>query len=400
MAVKPVATKWLDEAQTELEKQGLAGWLIYDFKGSNPVAGRFLGLQDSLMSRRVFLFVPAEGTPTLLVSAIDRGSLPKLPYQIRSYSSRQSLESELKALLPADKVALEYSPLNDIPHISHVDAGTVELVRSSGAEPVSSANLLQIFSAWSKRQLKMHLEAAEHVSKAKDLAFEYISFRAHTKGEVREAEVQSVITDYFDAKNLIYDHPPIVGFGAHSGDPHYSPNADSDTALEPGDVVLIDLWAKLNTTEAPYADITWMGCYERPTPKVREVFETVRDARNLAFKTIQKAYQEGRYPQGCEIDRVTRDFVIGKGYGPAFNHRTGHSIGTRSAHGDAAHLDDFETHDTRELSPGIGVTIEPGVYLSNFGVRSEVNVYLDEKGPRLTTRAQRDLLILPLAKPD
>ena len=385
---------WIETAQTELERQDLAGWLIYDFRGSNPLAKRFLQLGDGFLSRRVFLFVPPEGTPILLLHAIERGSLPEVPFEVRTYSSRQSLRAELEALLPQGKVAVEYSPNNDIPYVSFVDAGTVDLLRSLGVEVVSSADLLQAFSAWTPEQLDAHLQAAEHVMQAKDIAFEFLSLQTQMGNEVRETNVQKVITDYFDSHRLEYDHPPIVGFGSHAGDPHYAPRPGSDACLKEGDAILIDLWCKLPQEDAPYADITWMGCYGEPSEKLQEVFEVVRDARDLAVATIRKAYIENRIPQGFEIDRAAREFITNKGYGEAFFHRTGHSIGTAHAHGEAVHLDDFETHDTRDLRPGIAVTVEPGVYLDDLGVRSELNLVLEENGPRVTTGEQRELVVV------
>lgn len=387
---------WIETAQAELERQNLAGWLLYDFRGSNPVLRRFLEPGGSLLSRRVFLFVPAAGTPIFLVHAIERGSLPRLPFELRAYSSRESLKEELKKMLPQDRVALEYSPDNDIPYVSFVDAGTVDLLRSLQVEVVSSADLLQAFSAWTLHQLEAHLKAAEHVLQAKDVAFEFLSLQTQMGTTIFETTVQKVITDYFDSHGLLYDHPPIVGFGSHAGDPHYSPQAGADAALKPGDAILIDLWAKLPERSAPYADVTWMGCYGNPSAELKEVWETVRDARDLAVKTIRQAYDEGRYPQGREIDRAARDFIQSKGYGDAFIHRTGHSLGSEHTHGEAVHLDDFETRDTRELRPGVAVTVEPGVYLQGFGVRSEINLVLEEAGPRVTTDEQRDLVVIPV----
>lgn len=385
---------WLETAQQELKDQGLAAWLIYDFRGINPVAKRFLDVGNSFLTRRIFFLIPAHGQATLLVHAIEVKSLPELPFDVRSYSSHTSLEAVLKEMLPKGKLAMEYSPKNDIPYISHVDAGTVEMLHSLGFEPVSSGDLLQAFSAWTPAQLDAHQKAVEHVLQAKDIAFEFVSLQTQMGNSLRETDVQKVITDYFDSHELIYDHPPIIGFGSHAGDPHYSPVAGSDAYLEEG-AILMDIWAKLPREDAPYADITWMGCYGDPSADLQRVWETVRDARDLAVQTIQDAYDAGRYPQGLEIDRATRDFIAAKGYGEAFIHRTGHSIGTRHTHGEAAHLDDFETRDTRDLRPGIAVTVEPGVYLDDFGVRSEINLVLEETGPRITTESQRELIVIP-----
>jgi Xaa-Pro aminopeptidase len=386
--------EWISTAQRELKRQRLAGWLIYDFRGSNPLAKRFLSLGPGMLSRRLFLFVPPEGRPVLLVHAIEKGSLEGLPFEVRTYSSRQSLVTQLRALLPKGEVALEYSPMADIPYVSHVDAGTVDLVRSLGVTPVSSANLLQAFSAWSPEQVSDHLEAAAHVMKAKDLAFEFIAQEVAAGRKPREAEVQGVIVDYFVSQGLDYDHPPIVGFGPNSGDPHYAPVAGRDRELTQGEAILIDLWCKKPKESAPFADITWMGACGEPSPELQSVFTVVKEARELAVTTIRTAYDEGRYPQGRMIDRAVRDFIAGKGYGEAFTHRTGHSLGTRFVHGDAAHLDDFETSDSRELRPGLAVTVEPGIYLAGFGVRSEVNVVLEERGPRVTTGRQDELVVV------
>ena len=389
---------WLETAQQEIQTQDLAGWLIYDFRGTNPVLQQLVDFGGGILSRRVFLFVPPTGKPTLMIHAIERGSLPDFPFEIRSYSSYDSLESELKAMLPQGRVALEYSPNNEIPYVSHVDAGTVDLLRKLGVEPVSSADLLQAFSAWTPEQVDLHVKAAEHVLKGKDVGLDFIAQATAAGKEVRETEVQRAITDYFDAQGLLYDHDPIVGFGPHAGDPHYSPVPGKDAVLKEGDPVLIDLFAKLPNAGAPFADVTWMAVYGEASEVLQKVFAIVRDARDLAVATIQQAYDAGRYPQGREIDRATRDFITEKGYGEAFFHRTGHSIGVQHVHGPAVHLDDFETRDTRELRPGVAVTVEPGIYLEEFGVRSEINVVMAEDGPRVTTEAQEELIVIPVTQ--
>jgi Xaa-Pro aminopeptidase len=381
-------------AQQELQRRHLSGWLIYDFRGSNPFAKDFLEAKGAILSRRWFLFIPAEDKPTLLLHAIEQGSLPTLPYTVRAYSSRQSLTTALAEMLPQAEVALEYSPMNDIPYVSCVDAGTVELLRSLGVTPVSSADLLQLFSAWTPEQLKAHLTAVMHVETARELGLETITQEISAGKSVSEIAVQKVMTDYFRMQGVEFDHPPIVGFGPHAGDPHYTPRPQTERTLQPGDAILLDIFAKLPGEAAPYADITWMGCYGEPSEQLQQVFEVVREARDLAVTTIAEAYKQGRAPQGREIDRATRDFITGKGYGEAFTHRTGHSIGTRATHGEAVHLDDFETCDTRQLLPGIAVTVEPGIYLPEFGVRSEINLILEESGPRVTTEVQQELTIV------
>jgi Xaa-Pro aminopeptidase len=384
---------WIGKAQDELAHQGLAAWLIYDFRGSNPVARRFIGL-GGLITRRVFLLVPVQGKPTLLVHAIERGSLPDLPYEIVSYSSRVSLEAELAQLLPEDRVAMEYSPRNDIPYLSYVDAGTVELVRELGAEPVSSGDLLQAFSSWTPDQLAAHERAAAGVYRAKDAAFEYLGRQVSGGQEVSESELQQVIIAELRRAGLEFDHGPIVGFGPNSGDPHFATPDSGGRELQPRDAILLDIFAKEPGEDRPYADITWMGVFGEPSPKLREVFEVVRDARDLGVETIRHAFSIGRWPEGREIDRAVRDFITSHHYGEAFIHRTGHSLGTNGTHGNAVHLDDFETRDTRRLLPGIAVTVEPGVYLPEFGVRSEIDVVIEQYGPRITTEPQRELTVV------
>lgn len=390
----------LSAVQDELARAGLDAWLLYDFRGSNPVARPLLGplLEGNVASRRVFLKVPVSGTPTLLVHAIEIGTLkPDLGVEARSYSSRQSLNDELGRLLEGcRRVAMEYSPLGDNPYVGTVDAGTIERVRSFGVEVVSSAEVAQSLELWSEAQLEQHLSAAEAVLRVKDEALAFIAERRAAGAEVRETQVQQLISESFSAGGFVFDHAATVSFGAHAGDPHYSPLPGArDAVLQEGDVVLIDLWCKVPQERAPYADITWMAVVGQPTPEVEAAFGAVREARDAAFRYVAEAYAAGRVPTGTEVDRAARRVIEDAGYGHAFTHRTGHSLGVNAAHGLAAHLDDFETADTRELRPGLGFTIEPGIYLTDFGVRSEINVYLDADGPRATTDLQAELEVLP-----
>ena len=394
--------KQLAVVQEALVREGLDAWLVYDFRGSNPVARPVLGplLEGNIASRRVVLKVPARGLPVLLVHAIEVGTLkPGLEVAVRSYSSRQSLDAALAELLAGcARVAMEYSPQGDNPYVGTVDAGTIERVRAHGVEVVSSAEVAQELELWSEAQLEQHLSAAQALLDAKDAAFAYIAERLQAPGEVRETHVQRLIADTLEAGGFVFDHPATVSFGAHAGDPHYSPLPGArDATLRPGEVVLLDLWCKVPQERAPYADITWMGVVGQPLPEVQRAFETVVAARDAAFRHVATAYEEGRVPQGAEVDRVARDVISQAGFADAFSHRTGHSLGVDAAHGLAAHLDDFETADTRLLRPGLGFTIEPGVYLPTFGVRSEINVYIDPDGPapRATTDLQAELVVLP-----
>lgn len=390
---------WLADAQEELRRSKIDGWLVYDFRGSNPAARKTLVplLGGGVASRRAFLWVPAEGSPTLLVHAIELGNVPRgLPVTTRSYASRESMTEELRGMLAgAARVAMDYSPDGDNPYVGTVDAGTVERIRALGVEVVSSGDVSQTLEVWSAGQLEQHLQAAAVVLDAKDAAFAFLTQRCAAGQEVRETEVQAVIEEAFRAGGCIRDHAPNVSFGAHAADPHYEPGGANDAVLQPGEVVLIDLWAKLPDDEAPYADVTWMGVRGEPSQEVAGTFEAVKAARDAALTAIADAYGAGVWPEGRDIDAAARAELKRAGHGPAFIHRTGHSIGLRSAHGQAVHLDGFETSDARRLRPGLGVTIEPGAYYpGRYGVRSEINVYLAPDGPVATTDLQAELEVL------
>lgn len=385
------AMDWLPVAQSALRAQGFAAWWIYDFRGNNPVAARFLGMPDAHFSRRVVLAVPAEGRPVLLAHAIERGAAERGPFEVRTYADRLGLRAALQALDPGGPVAIEYAPEADLPYVSHVDAGTVELLRAVGVDVRSSAEVLQAFAAWTPAQVAAHDRAAEAVMAVAHGAFDEIRRRLAGGEVVREHEVQRWIAERFAERGLVTGHDAIVGFGPNAGDPHYAPRAGSDRALAAGDVVLVDLWAKQDRPDAPYADVTWMGVHGEPSPEVAHAWAAVRDGRDLAVRVIRERTVAGDPPAGWEVDRAVRDHLGAAGYADAFVHRTGHSLGTAATHGDAAHLDDFETRDVRRLVPGFGVTVEPGVYLPTFGVRSELNLVLEAAGPRVTTGVQVEL---------
>lgn len=389
----------LDRIQAELARQDLDGWLLYDFRKSNPGAQALIRplLEGNTASRRVLLFIPAEGTPTLAVHSIEFGSLRKdLPVKAVSYASREDFDATLRAMVGGlSRVAMEYSPGGDNPYIGTVDAGTIERVRATGVEVVSSGDVAQVLELWTEQQLDDHLTAAEGVIAAKDAAFAFLTERSRVGEQVTEVEVQRVIEAKFAEAGLVTGSSPNVSFGAHAGDPHYHPlEGVRDAALEPGDVVLIDLWAKVDSPQAPYADVTWMGVQGAPSARLQEVWEAVREARDAAFRTIADAYAAGRWPTGAEADRAARKVLVDAGLGEAFTHRTGHSLGLHTTHGSAAHLDDFETADTRLLMPGLGLTIEPGAYFPEWGVRSEINLYIGDDGPLATTELQSDLELL------
>ena len=373
----------LAAVQAAIRALGVDGWLLYDFRGLNVLARRVLHIPtDAILSRRWFYFVPAKGEPRKLVHRIESGALDALPGPRQVYLRWQELEAGVKALVAGcRRVAMEYVPRNANPYPSRVDAGTVELVRSAGVEVVSSGDLVQQFEAcWDDDQWAMHLEAAKHTRSAYDVAFGFIAERVRIAGSVRETEVQQRILQHFAAHGLVADHPPIVGVGPHSGDPHYAPGPESDGVIKEGEFVLIDLWAKVDRPGAVYSDLTWTGFVDDEVPKKYErIFQVVAKARDAAIDTVRRAYAARQPLQGWQVDRAARDVIEQAGYGAAFCHRTGHSIG-QETHGNGANMDDLETHEERRVLPRTCFSVEPGIYLAEFGVRSEVDVFVDAGG--------------------
>ena len=386
--------------QAALAEAELDGWLLYDFHGQNPTAVAALALEGHMLSRRWFYLVPRQGQPRALVHAIEEGSFPPgVAGARRSYSSWQSQRQELGALLrtlrPGARIAMEYWPEGAIPTLSRVDAGVLELVRSFGVEVVSSGDLVQRFLCrWDEAQVASHRRALEVVDAAKDQAFSRIG-DAQRRGEaLLETDVQRFLSERFDEAGLEADHPPIVAVNGHAADPHYEPSQATPTPIRKGDLVLIDLWARGKGPRDVYADITWVGfCGEHPPARLQEIFRVTAEARDAGLSLLERAFREGRTLRGFEVDRAVRDHIAAHGLGDRFLHRTGHSIGTR-VHGDGANLDDLETHDTRPLVPGLGFSVEPGIYLpaEGLGVRLEVDVFLSADGPRVFGPIQRELV--------
>jgi Xaa-Pro aminopeptidase len=392
----------LNALQTALADQGLDGWLLYDFHGQNPTAVAVLGLGGRILTRRFFYLVPREGEPTLLAHAIEQSQFPpELPGRRARYASWRSLHDGLARALgelrPAARIAMEYFPGGAIPTLSRVDAGTLELVRGLGVEVVSSAELVQRFLCrLDGAQVASHRRALAAIDAAKDLAFARIG-EALRRGEtLTELDVQALLLDRFRAADLETDHPPIVAVNGHAADPHYAPTAATAAPIRPGDLVLVDLWARGRGPRDVYADITWTAyCGDRPPPRLERIFRVAADARDAGLAALGRAHAEGRTLRGFEVDRVVRDVVDAAGLGDRFLHRTGHSIDTR-VHGDGANLDDLETHDTRPLVEGLAFSIEPGVYLPDeaMGVRTEIDVVLTAAGPRVFSPIQQELVRL------
>ena len=373
----------IESIQRALQQDKIDGWLFYSFRGSDPIAENILRLDHAkFTTRRWFYFVPAKGTPIKIVHAIETGTLDSLPGDKHVYLAWQQLHQVLReALSGAKKVAMQYSPLNTIPYISRVDAGTVELIRSFGVEVVSSADLVQVFEAvWSDQQLETHLYAAKHMREIVDEIVKEVRRRVLANASVTEVEIQDFILQEYDRRDLTAGHPPIVAINAHSADPHYAPNLEDNLPMKMGDFLLVDMWSKRKVPHAVYDDITWTFFIGETVPaEHQKIFNVVRDGRDAAIKEAQQRYPTGEILYGWQIDEVARQSITKAGYGQYFIHRTGHSI-HEEVHGNGANIDNLETQDSRRLMARTCFSIELGVYLKGtFGVRSEVDMYLYEK---------------------
>ncbi len=391
----------LNAIQSSLRDLKLDAWLLYDFRGSNPLARRVLGLDEkAINSRRFFYLIPAQGVPRKLLHRIETFVLDTLPGEKVVYLRWQELENGIKELVsPFKRVAMEYSPKNAIPYVSHVDAGTIEMVKATGVEVVSSGDLITVFEAtWDDAQWQMHLEADQHTQAGYDIAWGLIAERVRAKKTLREVDVQKAIMDHFARQKMTTYHPPIVGVGPHSGDPHYEPVPLKDSEIKEGDFVLVDLWAKMDKPRAVYSDLTRVGFVGKHVPeRYKEIFDIVAAARDAAIERVKEAFAEKRDLRGWEVDDAAREVIKKAGYGDAFVHRTGHSIG-QETHGNGANMDNLETHDERRVLQRTCFSIEPGIYLPEFGVRSEVNVYIDGDGEVHVTGGLQTEVLPILAK--
>ena len=390
----------ISKAQTYMKDHAIDGWLLYDFRGSNPVFWQTLGTQHPT-SRRNFVWIPAKGEACVMAHSLDKLEFNDVDLPRKIYVTWQEMHTTLRTLMDGcGRVAMEYSPGNAIPMHAWVDAGTIELVRAMGVEVVSSANLFQVAAtAWSPQSVALHQKACLEVNAVKDAAFARIGDKLKAGDSVNEYEIQQFIREQFDQRNLYIDHGPIVAVNEHSGDPHFEPSADNHSEIKKGDWVLIDLWAKYRDAPAVYCDITWTGFAGSDVPeKHQQIFDIVIGARDAVVDSVQQAWRDQVTLQGWQLDRVARDFITARGYGEYFAHRTGHSMGVSpTAHALGVNLDDLETHDTRAILPGVGFSVEPGIYLPEFGVRSEIDMYVDPaEGPVVTTSIQREIIrILP-----
>ena len=378
----------IKEVQEFLKSEGLHGWLLYDFQGLNPIAQR-LSPAKGIVTRRWFLLVPRQGRPVALAHKIEEVAFQGGWYELRTYSGWKALEAELKRLLAGSgALAMEYSPGNAIPYISRVDAGTLEMVRAAGVEVRSSANLVQHFQCrWSEEQLASHREAAKFLINLVPEMFGLVATKVSQGSKISEYEVQQEILGRYKEAGMVYEHPPIVAAGPTSALPHYEPTAEDHRAINKGDLLLLDIFCRKDGEETISADITWTAYVgKEPVPeKMLEIFRVVTAARDRAVEFVRQKLESGKTVAGWEVDDAVRKVITDAGYGKFFTHRTGHSLGT-AVHGNGVNIDNFETKDERILEPGLGFTVEPGIYLEGeFGIRSEIDCYIGQDGIEVTT---------------
>jgi Xaa-Pro dipeptidase len=382
--------------QRALAEAGLDGWLIFDFHGLNPVATGLLGL-PGMATRRIFVLIPREGAPVAITHAIEQDPWRDWPpaWAKTTYSGWRVLESQLRDLVGGKRVAMEYSPGDAVPYLDRVPAGVLEMVREAGATVVSSADLVtRFYAVWSEENLASHLRAAEVVAGIAKEAFEKAGERANENSPLTEFQLKEWILERFAAANLETDHGPIVAIGPNAASPHYEPSAEHSPPIRRGDILLIDLWAR--EPNGVFADQTWMASLGSPSSRDESVWRAVRDARDAALSLLRERIEAGKPVRGGEVDDATREVIRSRGFGDYFIHRTGHSIDPRDLHGSGPHIDNLETREERLLVPGVGFSIEPGIYLpEDVGMRTEVNAYV-AKGKLIVTPGtiQHELIII------
>jgi Xaa-Pro dipeptidase len=386
----------LADVQAAIGGAGLDGWLLYDFHGLNPVAVGMLGL-TGMATRRIFVYVPRSGAPTAITHAIEQSTWKDWPSQWGKtvYSGWRQLESQLASVVGGKKVAMEYSPGDAVPYLDRVPAGVIELVRNSGATVVSSANLVsRFYAAWTPGNLASHKRAAEEIAGIAHEAMKRAAEAAKQGTPVTEYSIQQWIREQFTLRGLNTDHGPIVAIGPNAANPHYEPEESGSATINTGDILLIDLWAR--EENGVFADQTWMGSLGEPSARNIEIWTAVRDARDAAIALLTERISSGASVTGGEIDDAARAVITSRGYGDRFIHRTGHSIDARDLHGSGPHIDNLETREERELIPGVGFSIEPGIYITGeVGMRSEVNGIIGEDGLIVTpARCQTEIIIV------
>lgn len=392
-----LTTEMLPRIQRMIADADLDGWLLYDFRGTNAIAHGLLGF-SGLVSRRIFALIPREGTPIAIQHAIEPGPWAKWPesWPRRVYTGWRELEQELGELVNGKRVAMEYSAGDAIPYLDRVPAGVLEMVRAAGATVVTSGALVsQVYATWTPEQLASHLRAAETIRDIAADTFAHAGSLIASGVPVAEHELQKRILDAFERAGLETDHGPDVAASENAANPHYEPSSASPRFLKQGDMLLIDLWAREKSVGV-YADQTWMGSIGAPSERGVTVWKAVRDARDAALDLLSARIAAGEPVRGGEADDAARAVITARGFGDQFWHRTGHSIDSRELHGSGPQIDNLESRDDRLLIPGVGFSIEPGVYVpGELGVRSEVNCFVEEHALLITPGViQRDLIVI------
>lgn len=392
-----IENKMIDKIQKAINEQKFDGWLFYNFRGLDPSADSILQIPDSIFSsRRWFYFIPRTGTPCKLVHKIEPETLTHLPGKDYFYAGWREMNEFLQEILSSvNNICMQYSPNAAIPYVSYIDAGTFELVKSMKVNIHSSANLIQLFEAvWEKESIASHNRSADFLRKTALEAFKHIRASINENKKITEYELQQFIVKKLTENDLEIDHDPIVGINENSGNPHHSPAQNCKRAIQENDIVLIDLWGKEKKSKSVYADITWMGYVgQTPPDKYKEVFSVVKNARDAAISFIHERFEQKKAVCGYEVDEVTRNVIKDAHYGEYFVHRTGHSIGA-DLHWKGVNLDNLETKDERQIIEGLGFSIEPGIYLPEFGVRLEVNGYIHGESLHISAQPIQENIIL------
>ena len=387
----------LPAIQAALKELDLDGWLLFDFRGVNPIATSMLAM-DGMLTRRIFAYIPREGAPAAISHAIEEAPWKNWPSQWKRerYNSWRSLEEHVGKLVKGKKVAMEYSPGDAVPYLDRVPAGVLELVKTAGAKVVSSADLVtRFYAAWSAANVESHRRAAAAIAQIARDAITVAGKRARGGAPLTEYELARWILDRFGEQKLFCDHGPIIAAGPNAANPHYEPSGTSSRLIQRGDILLVDLWAREMGDAGVYADQTWMASLGAPSERAREIWSAVADARDAAIKLVEQRAMKNSPVRGGEVDDAARAVINKRGFGEYFVHRTGHSIDPRDLHGSGPHIDNLETREERLLVPGIAFSIEPGVYVTgDIGIRSEVNVYM-QPGRAVVTpdNYQRELII-------
>jgi Xaa-Pro dipeptidase len=387
--------KSLPAIQRAIQESTADGWLIFDFHGLNPIAGGMLRL-EGMTTRRLFAFIPREGTPVAISHAIEQGPWKHWPAEWKKleYSGWRVLESTLAEVVSGKRVAMEYSAGDAVPYLDRVPAGVIEMIRAAGAIVESSADLVtRFYAVWSEEQLASHQRAAETISGIAHEAMQLAGERAGSGSPMKEYELKQRILDRFAKEKLETDHGPIVAIGPNAANPHYEPTAEESAPIERGAILLIDLWAR--ESDGVYADQTWMASLGEPDARSVRIWESIRDARDAAIALLRERLAGSTSVRGGEVDDAAREVIEQRGFGPHFIHRTGHSIDPRDLHGSGPHIDNLETREERTLLPGVGFSIEPGIYLrGEVGMRTEVNAFMARELVVTPKEIQRDLIIV------